>query len=105
MVNSSAYIDFKKQLKAKGREKLDGYNPDLFNLIRADERKEIEKDIYDSMMPDTEKNMKIWQEITEKQFVNLQVWFRLRYGRRKPRNAWWKHGVGNRSGKINMLQT
>ena len=61
MVNSSAYIDFKKQLKAKGREKLDGYNPDLFNLIRADERKEIEKDIYDSMMPDTEKNMKIWQ--------------------------------------------
>ncbi len=44
--HSSAYIDFKKQLKATGRQKLDGYNPDLLNRINAEERKEVEKDIW-----------------------------------------------------------
>ena len=46
MEHSSAYIDFKKQLKETGKQKLDGYYPDLLYCINADERKEIEKDIW-----------------------------------------------------------
>lgn len=44
--HSSAYIDFKKQLKATGRQKLDGYYPDLLNSINEDEKREIERDIW-----------------------------------------------------------
>jgi len=42
MQKSSAYEDFLEQSKATGRQKLDGYNPDLLDQIYPEERSEVE---------------------------------------------------------------
>lgn len=46
MKHSDAYIGFKQQLKATGRQKLEGHNPGLLDRIYEEERKEVEKDIW-----------------------------------------------------------
>lgn len=45
--HSSSYLSFKEQLKALGRKRLEGYNPNLLNDIFEWERDEVEKDIWD----------------------------------------------------------
>lgn len=46
MNHSDAYNDFKQQLKATGRQKMEGYYPGLLDRIYEEERKEVEKDIW-----------------------------------------------------------
>ena len=46
MQNSRAYIDFMKQTKAVGREKMEGYNPSTLEKIYDWEREEIEDTIW-----------------------------------------------------------
>ena len=48
--HSEAYTDFKAQLKAVGRQKMEGYDPNLFDKITEQERSEVEKDIWDHFM-------------------------------------------------------
>ena len=46
MQNSRAYIDFMKQTKAVGREKMEGYNPSTLEKVYDWEREEIEDTIW-----------------------------------------------------------
>ena len=46
MQNSRAYIDFMKQTKAVGREKMEGYNPSTLEKIYDWEREETEDTIW-----------------------------------------------------------
>jgi hypothetical protein len=46
MKHSEAYTDFKAQLKAVGRQRMEGYDPDLFDRITEQERSEVEKDVW-----------------------------------------------------------
>ena len=49
-MNSEAYTDFKAQLKATGRQRMEGYDPNLFDKITEQERSEVEKDIWNHFM-------------------------------------------------------
>ena len=48
--HSQAYTDFKAQLKATGRQRMEGYDPNLFDKITEQERNEVEKDIWNHFM-------------------------------------------------------
>ena len=48
--HSEAYTDFKAQLKAVGRQRMEGYDPNLFDKITEQERSEVEKDIWNHFM-------------------------------------------------------
>ena len=50
MKHSESYTNFKAQLKAVGRQRMEGYDPDLFDRITEQERSEVEKDIWDHFM-------------------------------------------------------
>ena len=50
MKHSQAYTDFKAQLKATGRQRMEGYDPALFDKITEQERSEVEKDIWNHFM-------------------------------------------------------
>ena len=50
MKHSEAYTDFKAQLKAVGRQRMEGYDPDLFDRITEQERSEVEKDVWTHFM-------------------------------------------------------
>ena len=48
--HSQAYTDFKAQLKAVGRQRMEGYDPNLLEKITEQERNEVEKDIWNHFM-------------------------------------------------------
>ncbi len=48
--HSEAYTDFKAQLKAVGRQRMEGYDPNLLDKITEQERSEVEKDIWNHFM-------------------------------------------------------
>ena len=48
--HSEAYTDFKAQLKAVGRQRMEGYDPNLFDKITERERSEVEKDVWNHFM-------------------------------------------------------
>lgn len=50
MKHSQAYTDFKAQLKAVGRQRMEGYDPNLLEKITEQERNEVEKDIWNHFM-------------------------------------------------------
>lgn len=50
MKHSQAYTDFKAQLKATGRQRMEGYDPNLLEKITEQERSEVEKDIWNHFM-------------------------------------------------------
>ena len=50
MKHSQAYTDFKAQPKATGRQRMEGYDPNLFDKITEQERNEVEKDIWNHFM-------------------------------------------------------
>ena len=77
MEHSSAYIDFKKQLKETGKQKLDGYYPDLLYCINADERKEIEKDIWTYFVKKDDAGLAIFMPYLEEKAshaIFIHIW-------------------------------
>lgn len=60
MVRSCAYESFLEQMRATGRQKLDGYNPRLLQLIDTGERDEVEKLIYTTFMQKLDTDLAIF---------------------------------------------
>ena len=60
MQNSRAYIDFMKQIKAVGREKMEGYNPSTLEKIYDWEREEIEDTIWNYFVNKNDSDLAIF---------------------------------------------
>ena len=60
MQNSRAYIDFMKQTKAVGREKMEGYNPSTLEKIYDWEREEIEDTIWNYFVNKNDSDLAIF---------------------------------------------
>ena len=60
MQNSRAYIDFMKQMKAVGREKMEGYNPSTLEKIYDWEREEIEDTIWNYFVNKNDSDLAIF---------------------------------------------
>ena len=60
MENSRAYIDFMKQTKAVGREKMEGYNPSTLEKIYDWEREEIEDTIWNYFVNKNDSDLAIF---------------------------------------------
>lgn len=60
MQNSRAYIDFMKQIKAVGREKMEGYTPSTLERIYDWEREEIEDTIWNYFVNKNDSDLAIF---------------------------------------------
>ena len=60
MQSSRAYIDFMKQTKAVGREKMEGYNPSTLEKIYDWEREEIEDTIWNYFVNKNDSDLAIF---------------------------------------------
>lgn len=66
MQNSQAYIEFKKQINATGREKMDGYAPQTLANIYDWERKEVEDTIWHKFVKENDSDLAIFMpELTK----------------------------------------
>lgn len=66
MQNSQAYIEFKKQINAMGREKMDGYAPQTLANIYDWEREEVEDTIWYKFVKENDSDLAIFMpELTK----------------------------------------